>query len=207
MVQNKKVLIIDLDIGNVGSVYRAINKIGCKALVSDKINISGITHIILPGVGSFDHGMKKLIDKNLFDPIINLIKYQNIPLLGICLGMHLLSTYGYENNKKTKGLNLIPGKVEMLDLKKEFKIPHMGWNSVIKKKSSLLFNDIEDHKDFYFVHSYVFNPEIQNTIIAKSTYDKEFISAINYKNIFGVQFHPEKSLDSGIKLLTNFINI
>ncbi len=208
MSKTKKVLILDSDIGNVGSVYRAVKQVGYTPLVSNKkIDFNEVTHIILPGVGSFDHGMKKLLDYDLYDTLIETVVQRKIPILGICLGMHLLASKGYENNKETKGLNFIPGNVIKFDIDKNYKIPHMGWNEVRHDEKNILFQDIQNKKDFYFVHSYIFETENETQIKARTFYGNEFVSAVNKDNIYGVQFHPEKSLSNGVKLIRNFLSI
>ena len=106
-----------------------------------------------------------------------------------------------------KGLNFLSGKVEQLDIDTKYKIPHMGWNEVNHDEKNILFQNIQNQKDFYFVHSYIFKTENENQITAKTIYGTEFVSAINKDNIYGVQFHPEKSLSDGIKLISNFLNI
>ena len=208
MSNSKKILILDTNIGNVGSVYRAIKNIGHHPLISNnKADFKDVTHIIFPGVGSFDHGMEKLLEYDLCNILAEAVINKKTPFLGICLGMHLLASIGYENNKETKGLNFIPGKVEQLDIDTKYKIPHMGWNEVNHDEKNILFQNIQNKKDFYFIHSYIFKTENKNEIKAKTIYGTEFVSAINKDNIYGVQFHPEKSLSDGIKLISNFLNI
>ncbi len=208
MSNYKKILILDTGIGNVGSVFRAINNIGYLPIISNnKADFEDVTHIIFPGVGSFDHGMEKLLEYDLCDILTEAVIDKKTPFLGICLGMQLLASTGYENNKETKGLNFLSGKVEQLDIDTKYKIPHMGWNEVNHDEKNILFQNIQNHKDFYFVHSYIFKTENENQITAKTNYGKEFVSAINKDNIYGVQFHPEKSLTDGIKLISNFLNI
>ena len=207
ILNNKSVLIVDSDIGNVGSVYRALKNIGCNPIVSNKKkDLLSVTHIILPGVGSFDHGMEKLNKCDLSENIIKATMEKGIPLLGICLGMQLLATIGFEN-KQTKGLNLIPGSVEKLMIPDDFRVPHLGWNQVSHTSNNKLLKSIPDNKDFYFVHSYVFKSKYKKNVIGKTNYGKDFASIINKANIYGVQFHTEKSLKFGIKLLENFIKI
>jgi len=204
----KKILILDTDIGNVGSVYRAIENIGYRPIISNKkADFKAVSHIIFPGVGSFDHGMQKLLDYDLCNTLVETVIEKGIPLLGICLGMHLLASTGYENNKETKGLNFIPGKVEKLKVDAGYKIPHMGWNEVTHDENTMLFQNIKNNKDFYFVHSYIFQTQNEKDITARTTYGTEFVSAINKDNIYGVQFHPEKSLSNGVKLIHNFLKI
>ena len=204
---NKKIIIIDSNFCNVGSVYRSIKKIGYEAIVTKNAKqFSSASHIILPGVGSFDSGMKNLQENELGEQIKYAATNKSIPLLGICLGMHLLGTVGFENGE-TNGLDLISGTVKKFNLNKKYKIPHMGWNEVFFNTKNKIFKNIEDQKDFYFVHSYYFEAKDQSNIIGKTVYGEEFASIINKENIFGVQFHPEKSLKFGIKILENFLKL
>ena len=206
-LKHKKILIINSDISNVGSIYRAVKKIGHESIISkDPEQLAQVSHIILPGVGSFTKGMQNLNLHNLGEALKYKVLNEGTPLLGICLGMHLLGTTGYENGE-TSGLNLIPGHIKKLSLEHGYKIPHVGWNEVSYNIKNTLFNEIPDKKDFYFVHSFSFEPKNNSHAIATTEYDKKFISVINKENIYGVQFHPEKSLTFGIKLIENFINI
>ena len=207
-MNNKKIVIIDSDIGNVGSVKRAVQHFGYHAVVSNKHeDINSASHLILPGVGSFDEGMKKIHDNQIADVLIEAATIKNIPMLGICLGMHLLATKGYENNKETNGLNIIPGIVKKLKKSSEFKLPHIGWNQIIIKKKRKIFKNVLDNSDFYFIHSYEFICEDELNNIGISNYCSEFTSIINQNNVYGVQFHPEKSLEQGLQIIKNFLEI
>ena len=207
-MNNKKIVIIDLEIGNVGSVKRAFENFGLNSKIEKKLsNIDQITHLVLPGVGSYDLGMKKINKNKIKESIIELATVHKIPILGICLGMQLLATVGFENNKKTYGLNLIPGRVEKIKILGNNKLPHIGWNEVKYKKENILFNNIPSSSNFYFVHSYKFIAENSEVEIAKTKYCESFCSAINHKNLYGVQFHPEKSLDAGLQIIKNFSNL
>jgi len=203
---NKEIAIIDLEIGNIGSVFRALKKIGSNPIICQKkSDFFSASKIILPGVGSFNYGMSKLIEKNLYEPLLDSVINKQIPFLGICLGMQMLATKGFENNVETMGLNLIGGDVNKIRSNNKIKLPHMGWNEVDQSKKVRLFENIKNNKDFYFVHSYAFNPKDKSTISSYSTYGEKFVSSIEKNNIYGVQFHPEKSLDDGITLLKNFL--
>tara|TARA_B110000027_G_scaffold133334_1_gene161545 strand:+ start:1447 stop:2070 length:624 start_codon:yes stop_codon:yes gene_type:complete len=207
-LNNKKIVIIDSNIGNVGSVKRAIHHFGYQAIISNKHeDINTASHLILPGVGSFDEGMKKIHDNQIADVLIEAATIKNTPVLGICLGMHLLATKGYENNKETNGLNIIPGLVKKLKKNSEFKLPHIGWNQIVIKEKNKIFKNILDNSDFYFIHSYEFICEDEENNIGISNYCSEFSSIINQNNVYGVQFHPEKSLEQGLQIIKNFLEI
>jgi glutamine amidotransferase len=207
-LNNKKIVIIDLGIGNVGSVKRAIHHFGYQAIVSNRHeDINSATHLILPGVGSFDEGMKKICANQITEILVEMAKIKNIPILGICLGMHLLATKGYENNKETNGLNIIPGLVKKLKNNTEFKLPHIGWNEVVFKKENKIFKNILDNSDFYYIHSYEFICQDEVSSIGISNYYNNFTSVVNQNNIYGVQFHPEKSLEQGLQIIKNFLEI
>lgn len=203
-----KIVIIDYGMGNLDSVARAIEYCGGFPIVTNKKEeIETATHIILPGVGAFSNGMENLKKTGLDEILREQIFKSKIPLLGICLGMQLLGTKGYEGGE-TNGLNFIEGEVKKLQPKiASERIPHIGWNEVILKKESLLFKNISSGKDFYFVHSYHFICNQENNVIALTPYCGNFISAIQKDNIFGVQFHPEKSQKPGFQILKNFLEI
>jgi glutamine amidotransferase len=204
---NKEILIIDYKVGNVQSVIKAVKNLGYSVIFSDdKKDLDKARKIILPGQGSYDFAMKKLNDLDLSNVLINKSNKEGIPILGICLGMQILSSKGFENCE-TNGLNLIPGKVKKLESKPN-KIPHIGWNSLILNnfKNKILKN-FSDCKDFYFLHSYFFDCEESKDILGLTEYNQEFPSLINRNNVYGAQFHPEKSLKNGMKILKNFLEI
>jgi len=207
--KNKKnIVIIDLGISNVQSVLKAFNCFEQNVKISDKIkDLNEASHLVLPGVGSFEKGIASLNKKNLYDTLVNLVEVKKVPILGICLGMQLFATYGFENNVKTKGLNLISGEVIKIKEMNDVRIPHVGWNNVnFLKKNSILIN-VEDNSNFYFTHSYHFNCSNEENVIAETNYGLNFVSIVKKDNIYGIQFHPEKSLKFGIKILNNFSNI
>jgi len=195
--------------GNLRSVQKAFQKVGCDAIISNDIEtIRSASKIVLPGVGTFADGMKHLNELGLINILHEEVIQNKKPFLGICLGMQLLAKYGYENGKNT-GLGWIDTQVIKFDftsLEKSLKTPHVGWNNVCYKSSSILFKDIVNNSDFYFVHSY--HIEMNSKYNIQSTdYGYNFVSAIEHNNIFGVQFHPEKSQKAGLQLIKNFINI
>jgi glutamine amidotransferase len=199
--------IIDYDAGNIDSVKRAVQECGKKPFIAENASfLKNASHIILPGVGSFFEGMEKLKQKGFIEGIKEHVVKKKIPFLGICLGMQLLATKGTEGGK-TNGLGLIDGQVILLKSTQNERIPHIGWNEVIFKKGSPISKNIESGVDFYFVHSYHLIPDNQEDILAVTPYCGEFVSAVSKGNIFGVQFHPEKSQTDGFQLLKNFLNM
>jgi glutamine amidotransferase len=204
----KKIAIIDYGMGNLDSVAHAVEECGCFPVITDKENDIGKADcIILPGVGSFTKAMHNLRDRGTDKLIRKEVLENGIPLLGICLGMQLLATRGSEGGM-CDGLDLIPGEVNRLIPDKDnTKIPHVGWNEVNFDKSSLLFEGVPAGKDFYFVHSYHFICRDERDVLARTSYCGNFVSSVGRKNIFGVQFHPEKSLRIGLKVLNNFLSL
>lgn len=202
----RQILILDYGSGNVKSVLNICKYLEENTIISNDIdNIKKCSHIILPGVGSFKSSMDK-VKKNLpLKEIMDQIIIKKKPILGICVGMQLLANTGYEFGEYT-GLGLIDGSVKKLETN-EYPLPNIGWNHVVVEKENILFKKLEKNNSFYFVHSFAFEAKNEDNIIASSLYEKKFVCAIQKENIFGVQFHPEKSQKSGIQLLKNFINI
>ena len=202
------VAIVDYGMGNIDSIVRAIEESGGSVLVSNNpVDFETATHIILPGVGSFSAAMESLSKLKLINVLKEQVTKYKIPFLGVCLGMQLLATKGHEGGDHD-GLDLIKGEVVLLkpqDLQQ--RIPHIGWNEVIFAKQSPLFNNIETGKDFYFVHSYHYKCKHEQDILAYTPYCGKFVSVIGRENIFGTQFHPEKSQRVGFELLKNFLQM
>jgi glutamine amidotransferase len=200
-----KIAVIDYGMCNLDSVARAVEKCGGKPIVTDETAvIQNCDAIILPGVGAFKDAMTELASRGIVALLRDLVLKEDVPFLGICLGMHLMATEGSEGGV-TPGLDLINGKVIRLNPKtKSIKVPHVGWNDVEYTKASAIFESIENNTDFYFVHSYHFVCN-EAFVIGRTTHGERFISAINQRNCFGVQFHPEKSLKNGLRLIKNFI--
>jgi len=201
-----KVAIVNYEMGNVDSVARAVEESGGTAIITDKKeDFETATNIILPGVGSFHQGMQNIRKKGLDEILGRQVMENKIPFLGICLGMQLLATKGFEG-EETSGLGWIEGQaIKFLPTEKKERIPHIGWNGVNPRRTSVLFQDIPSGKDFYFVHSYHFAVVKQEDILATTDFCGKFVSVVQKDNIFGVQFHPEKSLDFGLKLIKNFL--
>jgi glutamine amidotransferase len=203
-----KVLVIDYGMGNTDSVIRAVEECGGEPILSNsKSDFELASHIILPGVGAFQTGIKHINDLGI-KPILEeqVFKY-HIPFLGICLGMHLLADKGFENGE-TIGLGWIEGRVEKFEkTENDQKIPHIGWNEVHFEKKTSIFEGLKSGKDYYFVHSYHFIINNPSQIIATTPYCGGFVSAVKKDNIFGVQFHPEKSQKMGFAVLKNFLSL
>ena len=200
------VAIVEYGMGNVDSVARAVEECGGNPVVTGQAHdLEGATHIILPGVGAFAVGMRNIYERGLDQVLVEQVLGKGIPLLGICLGMQLLATKGWEGGE-SKGLGWIDGEVRRLqgDSTQE-RIPHVGWNEVTITQASPLFHGIPSGKDFYFVHSYHVSCQNAQDVLARTPYCGAFISAVWRENIFGVQFHPEKSRRPGFQVLKNFI--
>jgi len=201
------VAIIDYKLCNVHSVKAAVEKCGAQALITDQAEeIEAASHIILPGVGSFADAMRNLHDQDLVD-IIRTQVSRNVPFLGICLGMQLMATRGEEGGD-TEGLGLIEGNVVRLKAKdpKE-RIPHIGWNEVHIVKDSPLMKEIPNDRDFYFVHGYHLKTKNADDVVATTPYCGSFAAVVSHGNIWGTQFHPEKSQKLGLQLLKNFLTL
>jgi glutamine amidotransferase len=206
----KNICIIDYEIGNLLSVKRSVEMIGVNATVTnDKEKILNSDKVILPGVGAFKNGMELLKKHNLAEVISEVVQRKKY-ILGICLGMQLFFNESSEFGQ-TKGLGLIDGKVEKLPIKdgeKTLKIPNIGWNELIIKKKDKLFFNIKDKNSTYFVHSYMAVPKDKS--VTTSTYKfgkQEVVASVNLGNIFGCQFHPEKSGEAGLNIIKNFSKI
>ncbi len=206
-----KIGIIDYGVGNLGSLSRALQEVGAFPCKVDKaLDIHNVDKIILPGVGNFTE-CKKILDKDGWTCAIKeevLVRKKSI--LGICLGMQLLSNSSQEGALDaacpTRGLELIPGYVT--NLKKmgcNERLPHIGWNSISLHKNSALIDGIADSTDFYFVHSYGYILEDKDICVATTNYEIDIPALVNYRNIWGTQFHPEKSSKAGLKILKNFV--
>lgn len=193
------IALIDYGAGNLKSVANALNDFHADYFITDKSEeINSAEKIIFPGVGEAASAIAKLKDKKIFDDIKNTTK----PLLGICLGMQLLATFSEERN--TKCLDVISTIVKRFDAA-EVKVPHMGWNKVEYWTQNLLFKDVNSGEHFYFANSY-YVPVTEYTI-ASTSYGLTFSAAVNKDNFYGVQFHPEKSGETGLKILKNFIDL
>lgn len=202
----KDVCILDYGSGNTRSVYNLVASISQNVTISNTISdIENASHIILPGVGSFGSSMAKIKQLIPMSELSTFIFQHKKPFLGICVGMQVLADIGFEF-EKNDGLGWIPGSIDKIKCK-DLPLPHVGWNDIQIVKDSVLLNGIDDGSDFYFVHSYVFSPVDKEVIVATTTYGETFCSMVERENIFGVQFHPEKSHVAGRKLMKNFLSI
>ncbi len=189
--------------GNIGSISNAVYSQGWDPiLISRPIDVDEVSHLIIPGVGAYNTAMRLLEEKKLVT-FIHEFASAGKPLMGICLGMQILSTTGTENSH-TEGLGLIPGNVRLMESSENFKLPHVGWNNILLSQEHPLLEGVKENIDFYFVHSYCFETENQKSIIASTEYKSVFSSIVAHKNIFGTQFHPEKSQKNGLKIIDNF---
>lgn len=202
------VLIVDYGMGNIHSVQKACEVLGAKTCVSSSgDDLKKAEKIILPGVGAFSDAMDALNSRNLSQQLIEEVKIKQKPFLGICLGMQLLFNDSEEGLPK-KGFGLISGSIKRFVLKKEFKVPHIGWNQIrIKGANCPLLNDVPDSSFMYFCHSYYPQPKDKKVVAASTEYGVEFPSLVWEENIFGTQFHPEKSQKAGLKIIDNFIKL
>jgi len=213
------ITIIDYGAGNIKSIQNMLKKIGVASIISNKAEeISVAEKLILPGVGHFDHGMKNLRSSGLIEVINQKAKEEKCPILGICLGAQLMGDQSEEGVEK--GLAWIPMDIVKFDksrLGEKLKVPHMGWNKISRRRKSdnkirerehiektTLFDGLGEDARFYFVHTYHMMPQNESAILAITTYGYEFVSAVQHENIYGVQFHPEKSHSFGMQLLKNF---
>ena len=203
---NKAVTVIDIGIGNLASVLKALKKAGgAPKLTSNAADILTASKLIFPGVGAFGSGAAAMANFGLADPIREAVLNKKIPILGFCMGMQLFAQRGYENGD-FPGLGLLPGEVRQLEIAKCKVLPHMGWNNLESLEDMRLFEGLPHSPHFYFVHSYHMtnlDPKVQ---VSHCQYgDERVTAAVQMDNIYGTQFHPEKSLVNGIHILKTFI--
>ncbi|MBT5934962.1 imidazole glycerol phosphate synthase subunit HisH [Sulfurimonas sp.] len=202
------IAIVDYNMGNLASVQNAFTKLGCETVVeSDPSKFQDYEKLILPGVGAFGDAMEHLRERNMIEPLKEYASSGKY-MLGICLGMQLLFESSEEFGEN-EGLGLIKGHVKAFDTSEfdePLKVPHMGWNRMFTKEHPLFVNLDEEHY-LYFVHTYHVTCSDKNDIIGQTNYGYEFTSAVAHDNIMGIQPHPEKSHENGLKILKNFINL
>ena len=201
--------ILDLGICNLKSIHSAVCSLGYDIKIINQTNfkdIKDMSRMILPGVGSYSNISKNLHNSSDLSEELNKHVISGKYFLGICLGMQFLSTKGYEHGL-SKGLNFIPGKVIKIETEKNLKIPHIGWNEIKILEKNKILNEIEENTNFYFVHSFYFVPDEKKTILAETNYGIKIPAIVMKNNIFGFQFHPEKSSKKGLKLLDNYCSM
>ncbi len=200
------IVIVDFGMGNLKSIQKALTDLNANIQISDDpLAIEQAERLILPGVGAFADGMNNLRSLGLEKTIRDLVLNKKRPILGICLGMQLLATKGTEGGESA-GLDILPGEVVRLEKgSARERVPHVGWNEVALVRQAAIFAQIPNKSDFYFVHSYHLKPYAERSIVGTTNYCGHFVSAINSGNVWGVQFHPEKSGPLGNLLLRNFV--
>jgi imidazole glycerol-phosphate synthase subunit HisH len=203
-----QVIIIDYGMANLNSVKRKFVKIGVNATISSAPQqITTADRLVLPGVGHFKRAVFNLKDSRIWDALNEAVLVRKVPILGICLGMQLMARHSEEGDVDGLGwFNADVVRFKATDRLK-YKIPHMGWNTVRVCKDSTLFKGVLEHSEFYFVHSYHYHGQDPSEILSYTTYEYEFCSAVEKGNIFGVQYHPEKSHEVGEKILRNFAEL
>lgn len=200
------IVVVDYGVGNLGSILNMLRYLKIDSMISSKISdIESAEKLILPGVGAFDDGMKKLHDADIISTLQKKVMNQKTPILGICLGMQLFTKKSEEGT--TQGLGWIDAETKRFrfnGLNTKLKIPHMGWNTVKIHDASTMYKGMDEEVRFYFVHSYYVQCHNPKNIITTTPYGIEFTSSLQSNNIYGVQFHPEKSHKFGMKLFKNF---
>ncbi|TPE54287.1 imidazole glycerol phosphate synthase subunit HisH [Maribrevibacterium harenarium] len=201
--------IIDYGLGNISAFANIFKQLNIPFKQVKNINdFESVTKLILPGVGAFDYAMQLLNDSGMREKLDHLILSEKVPVLGVCVGMQIMANSSEEGS--VPGLGWIGGKVKKIDASKlnhKPTIPHMGWNQVRAKKDVDIFSGIDYEQGFYFLHSYYFDADNPQDVLAVSEYAGEFVCAVHKENIYGFQFHPEKSLLNGVLLLKNFANL
>lgn len=204
------ITIVDYGLGNLGSIRNMLKRIGYDSTISSRPeDLIAADHLILPGVGAFDSGMTSLRERNLIGILNEEVLNKKKPILGICLGMQIITRYSEEGTQPGLGwLNAETRRFDHRAVNGTYKTPHMGWNTITIRESSVLFNGMmEQENRFYFVHSYHVQCADETNVIAETEYGYMFPSIIGSGNIFATQFHPEKSHRFGMQLLKNFVEL
>lgn len=203
---NRRILIINYGMGNIGSVKNALNTLGVECIISDSKNdISSADAFILPGVGAFPAAMSNLKKLDIVDELTKQVMISRKPFLGICLGMQLLAKDSVENGY-AKGLGWIDAGVVPIDREKIKRVPHVGWNNVLMEKDDVMYKRIGASAHFFFDHSFHMVCSDHEMVTGTCVYGEKMVASIRKNNIFATQFHPEKSQRNGLKLLRNFTN-
>jgi imidazole glycerol-phosphate synthase subunit HisH len=203
-----EITVVDLGCSNLQSIRKIFKRVGATSVITDDPQeISKAKKIVLPGVGSFDHAAQELQQDQLLESLNYSVLKRKVPILGICLGAQLMTQSSDEGNES--GIGWFDFKTVSFQINKSspMKVPHMGWEEIQITKKSILFNDIQDGTRFYFLHSYHFSKDKLDNITASTNYGYDFPVAFEKDNIFGVQFHPEKSGGNGIKFMENFTKL
>jgi len=201
---NKSICILNYGSGNVRSVYNVMRHLGHNVLISnEEQKIKNSSHLLLPGVGSFSSTMKKIRENLPFDCLENEVISKGKPFLGICVGMQVLAKKGYEF-EQCEGFGWISGSVRKLSTE-NLSLPHVGWNNILIENPHSIFNKLKEYRDFYYVHSYCFDAHDEGNVLAYTDYGEKFSAVVCKDNIYGFQFHPEKSQRAGQLLLNNFV--
>lgn len=203
-----RIMVVDYGMGNLSSLHRAFSRLGSEPVVSsDPGDLAGADKIVLPGVGHFGKAMRNLEDRGLRGPLDEAVLAQRKLVLGICLGAQLMARRSQEGD--AAGLGWIAADVVRFAFEgvSRSKVPHIGWNQAVKTKDSPLMRGLADAAEFYFVHAYHFRAEGGDDALAETEYGYRFVSAVERRNVFGVQFHPEKSFSDGEALLANFVGL
>lgn len=206
MSNSKDIGIIDCGISNLGSIVQTVSNLGHNPIiVSDPEQISDKSHIIFPGQGTFSEGMRRVNSLGWNEVLRSEVLDRGKPILGVCLGMQLFARFGNEGGH-VDGLGFLEGEVSKLE-DGGFRLPHIGWNTVCQSRDSRLFFRIAQNVDFYFSHSFVLKLNEKSIATANCNYGQTFTASLEYENIFGTQFHPEKSSKAGRQLLKNFCEV
>tara|TARA_B100000963_G_C22423911_1_gene578926 strand:- start:52 stop:696 length:645 start_codon:yes stop_codon:yes gene_type:complete len=206
------IAIIDYRSGNLHSALKSFQAVASNfknanvKITSCYKDVQAADKVVLPGVGSFSFCKSKLLENtDVYKSLIDVVIEKKKPFLGICVGMQLLATTGHEGQSNNHGLDWICGEVKKIVVEQNLKIPHMGWNNLFFKNSHPLFNDVNPNDHFYFVHSYEFIACTEDDVVATTSHGKNIVAAIAKDNIIGLQFHPEKSQNPGLKIIRNFL--
>jgi glutamine amidotransferase len=203
------ITIINYGLGNVQAFANVYKRLNIPAVIATGASdLDGATRLILPGVGAFDHAMELLDASGMREKVDDLVLNKQVPVLGVCVGMQILARSSDEG--RLSGLGWIDGRVRRFDeakLQQPSRLPHMGWNDVVPASGARLFAGLEQDSRFYFLHSYYFDCASNDNVLATAEYGISFGCAVHSGNIYGVQFHPEKSHDYGVRLLKNFAEL
>lgn len=203
------ITLIDYGVGNINAFVNVYKRLNIETKIASCVkDLAQVEKLILPGVGSFDYAMTQLNQSGMREKLDELVLFEKKPVIGICVGMQMMANFSEEGNVEGLGwIDAIVKKFNESKIHSHTKFPHMGWNDVKAVSNSKLFHGLEEEALFYFLHSYYFECKSEFNVIATSEYGEEFCCAVNKDNIFGIQFHPEKSHHYGEILLNNFASI